>query len=55
MTKTASEGKIFAYKDEKGNEIQMSSILILGKNDDGTRYYQIDKPTEIEIGQTENE
>lgn len=43
-TKTASEGKVFAYKDENGEEIVLGSTLYLGKNDDGSRYYEIDDP-----------
>lgn len=42
--KRASEGKVFAYKDSNGKEIVCGSTLYLGKNDDGSRYYEIDKP-----------
>ena len=43
-TKVASKGKVFAYKDESGEEIILGSILYLGKNDDGSRYYEIEDP-----------
>ena len=43
-TMTAQEGKIFAYKDEKGEEILLGSELYLGINDDGSRYYEVDAP-----------
>ena len=39
---TASEGKIFAYKDEQGQEIILGQTLYLGINDDGSRYYEIE-------------
>ena len=42
--KTASEGKVFAYKDENNNEIVLGNELYLGINDDGSRYYEIDAP-----------
>lgn len=42
-TKTASDGKVFAYK-ENGVEIVLGQTLYLGLNDDGKRYYEIDKP-----------
>ena len=45
-TKTASEGKIFAYKDEENNIVELGSILYLGINDDGSRYFEIDKKEE---------
>ena len=41
---TASEGKVFAYKDEKGEEIILGQTLYLGVNDDGSRYYEVDEP-----------
>lgn len=41
---TASEGKIFAYKDEQGQEIILGQTLYLGINDDGSRYYEIEDP-----------
>lgn len=44
---TAEQGKIFAYIDEKGNEVILGETLYLGKNDDGKRYYQIEKSEEI--------
>lgn len=44
---TAQPGKVFAYKDENGIEIILGNILILGKNDDGSRYYEIDDPALI--------
>ena len=40
--KQASEGKIFAYKDENGEEIKLGSTLYLGVNDDGSRYYEVE-------------
>ena len=40
----ADQGKVFAYKDENGAEIVLGTVLCLGKNDDGSRYYQIDDP-----------
>ena len=40
----ANEGKIFAYKDENGNEIIIGKELYLGAEDDGSRYYEIDEP-----------
>ena len=43
---TAQLGKVWAYKD--GNEeIILGSILYLGKNDDGSRYYEVDDPNYI--------
>lgn len=44
--KQASEGKVFAYKNENGEEIILGSTLYLGINDDGSRYYEIDEPEE---------
>lgn len=44
-TITADTGKVFAYQ-ENGTEIILGEKLYLGVNDDGTRYYQIDKPVE---------
>ena len=41
--KQASEGKIFAYKDSSGEEIKLGSILYLGVNDDGSRYYEVEE------------
>ena len=41
-TLRAEEGKIFAYKDEEDNEIRLGNELVLGKEDNGSRYYQID-------------
>ena len=38
----ASEGKVFAYKDEQGQEIVLGQTLYLGINDDGSRYYEIE-------------
>lgn len=48
-TLTASEGKVFAYKNENGEEVILGEIIYLGKNDDGSRYYEIDKPEKPEI------
>lgn len=47
-TKTASEGKVFAYKDKNGEEVILGSTLYLGINDDGSRYYEVDEPKENE-------
>lgn len=38
----AEENKVWAYRDENGEEIVLGSEIYLGKNDDGTRYYQIE-------------
>lgn len=43
---TAKEGKVFAYKDDKGEEIILGTEIYLGKEDDGARYYEIDAPKE---------
>lgn len=45
-TKKASEGKVFAYKDQNGEEIVLGNVLYLGINDDGSRYYEVDEPKE---------
>lgn len=45
-TKEASEGKVFAYKDQNGEEIILGSTLYLGINDDGSRYYEVDEQVE---------
>lgn len=47
--KQASEGKIFAYKDTNGEEVKLGSVLYLGINDDGSRYYEIYEYIEQEI------
>ena len=39
----ASEGKVFAYKDNNGEEVKLGSVLYLGVNDDGSRYYEVDE------------
>ena len=44
----AEAGKVFAYKNENGEEIVLGEELYLGKNDNGERYYQIEKPQEVE-------
>ena len=44
--KQSSEGKVFAYKDQNGEEIILGSTLYLGINDDGSRYYEVEKPEE---------
>ena len=49
-TMKASEGKIFAYKDENGEEILLGNTLYLGINDDGSRYYEVDKPEGVDDG-----
>lgn len=41
--KTASEGKVFAYKDDNGEEIRLGGVLYLGINDDGSRYYEVEE------------
>ena len=38
---TAQEGKTFAFKNEKDEEVILGSVLYLGKNDDGSRYYEV--------------
>lgn len=53
-TKQASEGKVFAYKNEKDEEIVLGSTLYLGINDDGSRYYEVDKPVEENEGTVDN-
>ena len=42
----ANEGYIWAFKDDNGNEVLLSNLLYLGKEDDGTKYYQVKKPEE---------
>ena len=46
--KIASEGKIFAYINEQGEEIRLGKVLYLGINDDGSRYYEVDEIVEEE-------
>lgn len=46
--KQASEGKIFAYKDDNGEEIKLGSVLYLGCNDDGSRYFEIENKEKFE-------
>ena len=41
-TLIVEQGKVWAYK-ENGEEIILGDILYLGKNDNGERYYQIEK------------
>ena len=41
----AKPGKVWAYKNNN-EEIVLGSILYLGINDDGSRYYEIDEPKE---------
>lgn len=54
--KKASEGKVWAYKNDKGEEITLGRTLYLGIDDDGSRYYEIPKPKEdIVIENTQNE
>lgn len=54
--KRASEGNVWAYKDEKDKELVLGSILYLGKDDNGERYYEIPKPKEeIVIDNTKDE
>ena len=47
-TLIAKEGKVWAYK-ENDQEIILGNTLYLGINDDGSRYYEIDKKEEVEI------
>ncbi len=42
-TLIAPEGKIFAYRDENGEEVKLGTEIYLGKEDDGSRYYLINK------------
>lgn len=42
-TLIADENKVWAYRDEKGEEIVLGEVIYLGKNDNGERYYQIEK------------
>lgn len=46
-TKTASLEKHFAYKDDKGNVIELGSTLYLGINDDGSRYFEVEDKQEV--------
>ena len=43
-TLIAEQGKVWAYM-ENGQEIILGSVLYLGKNDNGERYYQVAKPS----------
>lgn len=43
-TLIAEQGKVWAYR-ENGEEIILGSVLYLGKNDNGERYYQVEKPS----------
>lgn len=45
--KIASEDKVWAYK-ENNEEIVLGSVLYLGVNDDGSRYYEIDDPNSLD-------
>ena len=45
--KKASEGKVWAYKNDKGEEITLGKTLYLGIDDDGSRYYEINDPNII--------
>lgn len=45
---TENENKVFAFKDKDGKEIILGDVIYLGKNDDGSRYYEVDKVEEIE-------
>lgn len=44
ILKCIQPNHVWAYKDETGVEIIMSDTIYLGKNDDVSRYYEIDKP-----------
>ena len=44
--KIAQLGKVWAYK-EGDEETILGNILYLGKNDDGSRYYEVDDPNYI--------
>ena len=54
-TLTASEGKVFAYKDNNNEEIILGSVLYLGCNDDGSRYYETEQPVEEVSGNGKND
>lgn len=41
--KQASNNKLFAYKNAEGEEIILGERLYLGVNDDGSRYYEVEK------------
>lgn len=43
LIKIATPGKIWAYKDGEEERI-LGDVLYLGKNDDGSRYYEVDAP-----------
>ena len=45
--KIASLGKTWAYKDENAVEVVLGNTIYLGKNDDGSRYYEVDDPNYI--------
>ena len=51
--KQASEGKVFAYKDQNSKEIILGSTLYLGINDDGTRYYEVEEMKEDAVETTD--
>lgn len=51
----ANEGYIWAFKDENGNEILLSNLLYLGKEDDGTKYYQVKDPETNNEDMTESQ
>lgn len=38
----ANIGYVFAYKDDNGKEVILGNMLYLGKQDDGSRYYEIE-------------
>ena len=42
--KKSSEGKVWAYKDKYNQEIILGNTIYLGKNDDESRYYEVDDP-----------
>ena len=47
-TLIAEQGKVWAYT-ENGEEIILGTVLYLGKNDNGERYYQVEYFTDKEV------
>lgn len=43
----ASPGKVWAYRDQNNEELYLGSVLYLGKNDDISRYYEVDDPNYV--------
>lgn len=42
--KVANKDKVWAYKDKYNQEIILGNTIYLGKNDDESRYYEVDDP-----------